>query len=277
MASKSVARKPRCAAQARERPECTCRASSKFLHHATSCVSALCVDSPGRIPRRCATRGPCSPAHAAAPEDRERACNKADRLRSSFARSCQSRMATRPVSQSTSTSYLRSPANTVTRPPFEPPSGKKRIAPDLVAHEIALRGEELHADAARQRAHAIVAVDGEALVLEVEHETRVRVRFATASLARIAKAGGDLRAAALRSSVVDGPSSIRGITIAEMSARIESTMRSSISVNPDARIPPLSPRGAPIPGRVAFRFKASSWTGPRSGPRRLPCRRRRAR
>src|SRR5207247_46717 len=43
----------------------------------------------------------------------------------------QSRIVTRPVSQSTSTSYLRSPAARVIRPPVDPPSGKKRIAPTL--------------------------------------------------------------------------------------------------------------------------------------------------
>src|ERR1700687_1276854 len=42
-----------------------------------------------------------------------------------------SRIATLPVNQSTSTSYLRSPAARVMRPPFEPPSGKKRMEPTL--------------------------------------------------------------------------------------------------------------------------------------------------
>src|SRR5690242_7077013 len=40
-------------------------------------------------------------------------------------------IATRPVSQSMSTSNLRSPAATVMRPPLLPPSGKKRIDPTL--------------------------------------------------------------------------------------------------------------------------------------------------
>ncbi len=39
------------------------------------------------------------------------------------ARNAQSSMETRPVSQSTSTRYLRSPASTVMRPPVELPSG----------------------------------------------------------------------------------------------------------------------------------------------------------
>ena len=47
------------------------------------------------------------------------------------ARSTQSMIATRPVSQSTSTSNFRAPDATVMRPPLLPPSGKKRIDPTL--------------------------------------------------------------------------------------------------------------------------------------------------
>ena len=56
-------------------------------------------------------------------EERESARRSGERMRNGGSSASHSRIATRPVSQSTSTSYLRSPEATVMRPPLLPPSG----------------------------------------------------------------------------------------------------------------------------------------------------------
>ncbi len=183
----------------------------------------------------------------------------------------QSRIATRPVSQSTSTLNLRSPTASVTRPPFEPPSGKEADRADLVADEIALRGEELELDLPRQRVRARDRARPGTIAARGRGRRGFPSAWRALRSARARSPAATSRAAPF-SSAVDTPPPKIGTTIAAMIAMIDSTIRSSSSVTPRARR-----RAERAAVRAARRCVIAASSGcPCSAPRRLPCRRRRA-
>jgi hypothetical protein len=142
-------------------------------------------------------------------------------------------IATRPVSQSTSTSNLRSPAATVMRPPLLPPSGKKRMAPTLsstrsfcaVKSFSVMPSGSLCTRGSLSRRKRLPATST---------RRNASRRCASASLRAIRRPAASWRAE-LRSWVVDTPLPSIGSVIAVINAMRARTMRSSSRVKPCSR------------------------------------------
>ena len=145
-----------------------------------------------------------------------------------------SRIATRPVSQSTSTSNLRSPDATVMRPPLLPPSGKKRIEPTFSSTR-SFCAVKSFSSTLRGSAYSFGSWSTLKRRPATSRTRKVSRRCVSASLRARRRPDASWRAA-LRSSVVDTPLPKIGMTIADAMPMITSTISNSIIENPRVSI-----------------------------------------